>query len=55
MVVAMALLKDFIDIMKDSARKDRPGLAWVLGLFVISIALIVSGLLKSRYPKRVAA
>ncbi len=42
----MALLRDFIQTMKDSARRDRAGLALMVGLFVISIALIVSGLLK---------
>lgn len=42
----MTLLKDFIRTLKDSAQRDRAGIAFIVGLFVISIALIVSGLLK---------
>ncbi len=42
----MALLKDFIQTIKESAQRDRVGIALMVGLFVVSIALIVSGLLK---------
>ncbi len=42
----MALFKDFLKTIKESSHRDKPGLALMIGLFVISIALIVSGLLK---------
>ncbi len=42
----MALLKDFIRTIVESTQRDRAGLVLMVGLFVISIVLIVSGLFK---------